>query len=79
MGHCNRTAARRLVSNEPLNFAGVENANRNMGMNESPTPYEIASMDDRTLVAMYFATSLEPKDTVVESLIAEMIKRDEAP
>jgi len=41
-------------------------------MNESPTPYEIASMDDRTLVAMYFATSLEPEDPVVEALIAEM-------
>jgi hypothetical protein len=46
-----------------------------MGMNESPTPYEIASMDDRTLVAMYFATSLEPEDPVVEALIAEMTKR----
>lgn len=45
-------------------------------MNESATPDEIASMDDRTLIAAYFATSQEIDDPEVELLIAEVAKRE---
>lgn len=45
-------------------------------MNELPTPEEIASMDDRTLIAAYFATSQENDDPEVELPIADMAKRE---